>query len=452
MGHWIGQLDGSKKKFVKNMAKYHYLKISFWLFSMISLISCEQKEIINLIVPEVFVSTAFLKSNGTTIEVNCESINPSSVLKQEFGICWSEKPNPTIKDNYQYSGNNSTEEGPFSEQILNAKPNTTYYIRGYIRSNGKDIYSKDFEYNPAIAKGWNRLEDVPRVNGLLNVPFAYLLDNAIPAFRRKAVSFEEYSDILYNTEGKYWFSRQIANKMIYNQFVSDIEYAPGKFDYFMGGGYEIQNSLNGQKKFNKKASTITYPTIDNYPGTDATAVAFGAGNKGYVIEEKPNPNMYSYNEDDFLWKKMKDPPFDNFTGIKATRSNGNGLVILENALDPKDSLRVFRYNYKTDNWLPMTNFPGKDRLGGVLFSINNMVYFGMGEQKITEVGLKDMWQLDLKTEKWTQIANYPGVGSTNLAFVKKGNSIYIGMGYSSIATDIGTSRKFIAYDFWEFKP
>jgi Galactose oxidase, central domain len=426
----------------------------FFLILTINLFACEDKEALQFIEPEVFVSTAYLKPNETTIEVNCETINPSSVNKEEFGICWAEKPGPVITDNYQYSGNNSKEEGPFVEQILNVKPNTKYYIRGFMRVNGRDVYSKDFIYDPVIAKGWYRLQDIPRIKDIINLPIAFLQNNAIPTFKRKLIGFEESYDFVFNDAAKFWSGNVNDSKiMVYDQFTSDIEYAPGKFDFFLGGGYQIENSINGKRKFLKKASTSTYPTVENYPGADVPAVAFGAGNKGFVIEVKANPNMYAFNEENFLWEKMKSPPFANFTNIKATRANGNGIVILENALANNSSkLKVYFYEFKTDTWQQLDDFPGLDRIGGILFSIKNKVYFGLGEQKVTENGLKDMWEYDLDSKTWTQIANYPGSGSTSIAFVRKENSVFIGMGYSSILTDISTSRKFMAYDFWEFRP
>jgi Galactose oxidase, central domain len=427
--------------------------VKYFYILLLILFSCVEKPTFGFIEPEIFVSTAYLLSFGNTIEVNCETINPSSINKEEFGICWSEKPNPTKKDNYQYAGNNSIQEGPFSKQITNIKPNTTYYIKGYMKIKGKDVYSKDFIYNPEIAKGWNRLEDIPRVNNLLNLPFAYLQSNSIPAFKRKLAGFEESVDYIYNDQARFWFNTVSNSKlMVYDQFFADIEYGPGKFDTFSGGGYIISNSISGKTKYLKAAKTETYSKIDDYPGADGPAVAFGAGNKGFVIEVRPNPDLWAFNEEDFQWEKMKKPPFSNFTGIKATRANGDAIVVLENALDKNEKNQVYLYNFQADNWTQLENFPGIDRVGGILFSIKNNVYFGLGEQKNNENGLKDVWEYNLSTKKWIQISNYPGAGSTNLAYVKKGNSVYIGMGYSSLLTDIGTSRKFPSYDFWEFRP
>ncbi len=418
----------------------------------LALISCEKRDAFQFIEPEIFVSTAYLKSNKTTIEVNCETINPSSVNKEEFGICWAEHPEPTIKDNYQYSGNNSVEEGPFTEQILNAKPNIKFYIKGYMRVAGKEYYSKDYIYDPQIAVGWRRLEDIPRDKNLINLPIAYLINNTTPAFQRKNLGFEEAYELLYNDAGGFWSSTKTAQPMVYEPFVCDIEYGNNKFDFIKGGGYQIENPLIGKRKYLKKTSTGTYNIIDDFPGENVKTVGFGAGNKAFVIEIKAKPNMYAFNEENFTWEKMKSPPFENFTNLKATRANGNGLVILENELAANSKLKVYFYNFTDDSWQQLADFPGGDRLGGVLFSIKNKVYFGLGEMKGTENGLKDFWEFDLITQKWTQIANYPGVGSSNVAYVKKGNSIFIGLGYSSLLTGIGTSRKFMAYDFWEFSP
>jgi hypothetical protein len=428
-------------------------KYSILILFLFCNLGCEKKEILQLIEPEIFVSTAYISSSSISIEVNCELVNPSSVIIEEYGICWAEKPMPTIKDGYQYSNNNTTEEGPFSELIANSKSNTKYYIRGYIRVAGKDIYSKEYIYEPKLALGWNRLDDVPRVKGVLNLPNAFLQGNSIPTFLRKQAGLEESYEFVFNDLGNFWSNDiKATGKMIYNQFTADIEYDIGKFDFISGGGYQIENIISGKKKYLKNAKTNTFNVIDDYPGADVASIGFGAGNKAFVIEVKPNPKMYAFNEENFLWETMKNPPFENFTGIKATRANGNGIVILENEIEKDAKMKVYYYNFNTDSWNIWDDFPGPDRVGGVLFSIKNKVYFGLGEQKVNESGLKDIWELDLTTKKWRQLVNYPGGGSTNIAFVKKGNSVYLGMGYSSILTTIGTSKKFIAYDFWEFRP
>jgi hypothetical protein len=417
------------------------------------ILGCVEKPSFEFIEPEIIVSTAYLQTNSNTIEVNCETINPSSVNKEEFGICWSEKPNPTIKDNYQYAGNNSTNEGPFVEQISTVKPNTIYYIRGYMRIKGKDVYSKDFKYNPEIAKGWYRLEDIPRTSGFLNLPIAYLGGNVIPVFKRKVAGFEESVDFIFNDRGRFWSSEKGEySALLYDQFIADIEYGPGKFDVIIGGGYKVENPISGKTRYVKTAFTQTFSPIENYPGANAPAVGFGAGNKAFVIEVKPDPSLWAFNEEDFRWEKMKNPPFSNFTNIKACRATGGGMVILENKLENNTKLEVYFYEFISDKWKQLDDFPGTDRIGGVLFSIKEKIYFGLGEQKISENGLKDFWEFDTATKKWKQIANYPGAGSTNIAFVKKDDSVFIGLGYASIITDIGTSRKFMTYDFWEFKP
>lgn len=423
-----------------------------YFFLILFFSSCEQKEVIQFVPPEIFVSTAYLKADGKTLEVNCETANPSSVLKEEFGICWSEKPNPTRANNYQYSGNNSREEGPFVEEILKLKPNTRIFISGYMRVKGQDIYSKDFVYDPQLPLGWSRLDDIPRDLNTLNLPIAFLALNTNPTFRRKLLGFDQAIDYTFNDIGKFWLNQTITTSIIYDQFFGDIEYFPGSFDSFTGGGFYIENSISKKKVFLKTSKTNTYNPIENYPGANSPAVGFGAGNKGFVIELNQNPKMYAFNEDSFVWEKMKDPPLSNFTGIKATRANGNGFVILENVLERDTPQKVYRYDFVSDTWEELENFPGRDRIGGVLFSIKNKVYYGLGIQKNTEIGLKDFWEYNLITKIWSQKANYPGAGSREIAFVKKGDSVYFGLGYASLPTNIGTAKLFLAYDFWQFKP
>jgi hypothetical protein len=433
---------------VKLLKISNRFKIAFFALLGLNMIGCEPVEKIELVKPTIFVSTAYLLNDKKTIEVNCETLNPSSYNKEEFGIVWGEKQNPTIDDNFQYSGNNSKEEGPFTEQIKNSKPSTTLYIRGYMKVDGIYVYSKDFIYDPTEIKGWTRLEDLPREGNQI-LPDAD--GGPLTIFYQKLPGFEEVVAYSYT---RFWSKVPdfgFVSPMIYDQYRFQIEYAPGVFDNVIGGGYTI-STLDRKKNYRKFIGSRTFSPLAEYLPNPGPAVGFGAGNRGYVIEKKEKPIMWGLDEDKFEFTRFSDPPVSNFTDLKAAGEGKYGLLLAINDKSKNNKIKSYLYINDTNEWIQVDDFPGENRTGSVLFVLKNKAYFGLGQNVFSGEGFKDFWSFDFSTKKWSKAVNYPGAGSINVPFAKVGNSIFIGSGYSSLKTDIGTSTQFVAYDFWEFRP
>ena len=427
--------------------KYLHL-ISFFVCAF--LFSCEKPRIVELPQPSVFVSTAYLKQRTSTIEVNCETINPARINKEEFGIVWSEKPNPTINDNSQYSGNNSTNEGPFTEQIKNIKPGIKYYIRGYIKTGDTYIYSIDYIYEPFAPVGWTRVEDIPRDDNL-NVDFAVGVSGSGAVFYTKVQGFEILQPYRFIPNNNFWVKERNTQDIVYDKFIFDLQYGVDKMAYIYGGGY-IKNPYSPQgKTYVSNVGTEIGQLVD-FPGEKGPLIGFGAGNRGFVIEGKSNPSMYAYDYESFDWAKMKELPFKSFYKLKATRTKKGGLILLESTPLEKKGIKVYSYNFSDDSWEQLPDFPADDRNEGTAFEVNGRTFYGLGISKVTGAGVKDIWEFDSINKTWKKYGEYPGAASIGLSKVKIDNSLCFGLGYGASSTQIGTYRQFQAYDMWIFQP
>jgi uncharacterized protein (TIGR02145 family) len=78
------------------------------------------------------------KITGVTAEIEGEVNLPTSFSAESKGICWSENPNPTIKDDHT----SETGSGSYKSQLIGLKINTTYYARAFVKCSGKIYYSE----------------------------------------------------------------------------------------------------------------------------------------------------------------------------------------------------------------------------------------------------------------------------------------------------------------------
>jgi hypothetical protein len=425
-------------------------KLLIYLFLGYLVLACEKPRIVDLPQPTVLVSSAYLRLNTSIIEVNCESINPARVNKEEFGIVWAEKPSPTVKDNFQYAGNNSTNDGPFTQQIRNVKTGIRYYIRGYIKIGENYIYSPDYIYEPFLPLGWDRVDDIPR-DGNINVEFAVAKSGDKAVFYTKELGAEILQPYGYFPYNNFWAKDRNTQDVVYDKFNFDLQYAADKMAYIYGGGYVRNPYAAQEKKYVRTVDTEIGQLVD-FPGELGPTVGFGASNRGFVIEAKKNPSMYAYDYESFDWQKMKDPPFTSFYKLKAARTKTGALILLESNPLEKQGIKVYAYTPKSDSWEQLPNFPADDRNEGTAFEINGRTFYGLGISKTTGAGIKDIWEFQAATKTWKKYGEYPGAGNISLAKVKINNFLCFGLGYGASPTQIGTYRQFQAYDMWIFKP
>ena len=137
--------------------KYSFSGIVLFIFFLVVLFNCKKDT------PKVAPTVAIVEVKtvtGTTATIKIGIVNNGGALITEQGICWSNKQNPTIKDNkvvpqaMTFTGSgNSIKAGIISETntipsgspevtISDLEPNRTYYFRAYAENTAGVGYSE----------------------------------------------------------------------------------------------------------------------------------------------------------------------------------------------------------------------------------------------------------------------------------------------------------------------
>ncbi|TRX71458.1 hypothetical protein [Carboxylicivirga sp. M1479] len=69
--------------------------------------------------------------------------------------------------------------------------------------------------------------------------------------------------------------------------------------------------------------------------------------------------------------------------------------------------KLLKYDYKTDTWTQLNDFPGVLRTSGIAFVINDTAYIGGGSDRVTRTELTDFWRYDEKNDAWEKMADIP---------------------------------------------
>ena len=103
-----------------------------------------------------------------------------------------------------------------------------------------------------------------------------------------------------------------------------------------------------------------------------------------------------------------------------------GYVIAGQSSNGTDLDDVHRYEFATDTWTQLDDFPGGAR--GYAYGVNegNDAYLGFGSNV---VGYHtDWWHLDMTTGNWTELAAFPGAGRNHPALVWVDNKVVMALG------------------------
>jgi N-acetylneuraminic acid mutarotase len=112
----------------------------------------------------------------------------------------------------------------------------------------------------------------------------------------------------------------------------------------------------------------------------------------------------------------------------------------------------YEYEPQTDSWTKKADFPGRDRVNGIAFSVDGKGYYGAGEAKDRIEGLRDLWQYNPKEDKWEKFADFPGSGNVKLITNTIADKVYIGLGFRIENSPVGALKYSRAYDYWQFSP
>ncbi len=231
----------------------------------------------------------------------------------------------------------------------------------------------------------------------------------------------------------------------------------GETAYFtlFGSGYSTNESFPNGFRFIKDWWLMS---DYNQTGDIVNGVAlsgFMANNKGYFVENNDKKQAWKINNGE-IYEKIK--PFSgNFlgkfltTGIKL-KNKGVGFLLSESSDEKIKTKEFYQYDTDKDTWTRKADFAGEDRQEGVLFGIDDKIYYGLGQSKTDAKGFRDIWQYDTQTDKWSRFATYPGSGNIKVATAQVAGKVYIGMGYYVGSTSINTEKYIGTSDFWEFVP
>lgn len=106
------------------------------------------------------------------------------------------------------------------------------------------------------------------------------------------------------------------------------------------------------------------------------------------------------------------------------------------------------YDPATDQWSEKKGYPGPLRENGVVFSIGDCAYFGMGRESFrSSAMLKDLWKYDPRNDTWTKVVDFPGNARWNATAFSHNGKAYVGLGHQAY---YGQSPSY--KDIWEYDP
>lgn len=169
---------------------------------------------------------------------------------------------------------------------------------------------------------------------------------------------------------------------------------------FMGLGWNGSSTYDDLYQYTP--SSQKWDTLTSYPGAAGRNCLFASTNKkGYVGGGNINK----------IWPYYKD---------------------------------FWEYDYATDTWTSKGNLPFGNRVGGLGFAIDGIIYMGMGHDGTGDY--TDLWAYNPDSSSWTQKKDFPGTGRMQMySFVVDGKVI-VGGGHRWNSS--GTAED----DYYQYDP
>ena len=446
---------------MKSIQTYFYKYLSAYLFVLIVISSCERIEKdVELPLPEVYLTSTRTDISQTKVLVKGERVYARKNGTDIFGVVYADKPEPTISDpKLSVSENN----GIFEVTAPNLKANTTYYFRAYLQTKDNKIYySNQLESSGLYDNRWESLDDIPDTfKYFTGVLFLDIIGNfTILNVEDNTISIVPYFTYGYdytigNTQTQTWFNSTAFNIKMLTGVREMIILNPNKSRIFIGGGFQVNNNLPSSKVFSNRL--WCYSCLDKYGGeltvpmpTEGEAKAFSVGDNMFVMEAQTAGRLWDFTN--LEWQPKSNHTFKNLGRIVAAGTSQRGYVISESNVQSIQGCLLYEYNPLNDTWISKKTFVGEERNEGLIFSVKNKIYYGLGRAKKTKRILKDIWEYDPPTDSWQQIGFYPGNGNIALIQTVSGNNVYLGMGYQSFVNGINGLEFSGVRDFWKFNP
>jgi N-acetylneuraminic acid mutarotase len=216
-------------------------------------------------------------------------------------------------------------------------------------------------------------------------------------------------------------------------------FSNGNYGYLCGGSLDNITHYNELWQYD--------PTIDrwfsraSFPGTARrNLISFTIDSLSYVglgynySNNQIYNDMFVYNPNSDSWLQIATFPGSATRGSSAITHNGKGYVV--GGTLPRGTIaptnHLYEYNPINNTWTQRANFPGGARSGGVTFSSDSAIYFGLGHNHST--AFNDLWAYSPNTNVWRIVDSFPGVARHNAsAFLVNGKAI-VGGGLSVMVT------------------
>jgi N-acetylneuraminic acid mutarotase len=228
--------------------------------------------------------------------------------------------------------------------------------------------------------------------------------------------------------------------------------------YYVGYGWD--HSTTKKDFWEYDSETKVWVEKKEVPHAIYGGVSFVINGTAYVGQGisnvYPNYRFWKYDSKLDVWSRIADFPgyeFSTITGASAFSYNGMGYVINgnENFTWEKE---FWQYDPVANSWERLDDFPGKPRHQSSHFIINGKVYICGGSNHLGDGNstfYNDFWEYDFETKIWTQKADFPGKGRVGGVGFVINNRGYYGLGWRNAEDyDIGYAE--LTGDLWEYYP
>ncbi len=394
------------------------------------------------------------------------AINFSEVFQSvpEMGVVWSDKPSPTINDTRLSQQDVKTDQR-FSFVLSNLQKGKTYYVRGYYTLKGETTYSDEIQFTQNYDGMWIKLpspelgtneyispDDIFNTGGFGgNIIINCYKVNRLTQNSVLQTYFKNFVQWNASNYGNRNQPNPAPRPMIYNRIYTQFQAGADLFSLY-GAGY--QSVLQNKGKFYNKIINIleSNGNWESYPGADARLSSFGIGSYPYILENLPNGKLWRFDFSVLKWNEWGTVPAKKAARFIALDAGERAFVLVEPESTNDPAKELYEYLPTEKRWERKADFPGGDRRSSVGFTVNNRLFFGLGQSTRDLSALRDLWEYVVATNTWKKAGTYPGGGTVNNFAIGNTGTGFVGFGEQHRRTSVGGDDYLQTNDFWLFRP
>jgi len=325
----------------------------------------------------------------------------------------------------------------FSEDLdVDLLPNTTYYIRAFVKTAQERIYYSNTAQWVTLSGTWKQLADFPGPHRLSALTF----NSGNNAYIVGGVTLENQprTDVWqYDAAADTWSQK------------ADF---PAAVDSRKGAAFVVNDS----------AYVVTSDGLWRYDAladawqkkgdglNQVNMIAFGIGEKGYVGSGSFNGYFYAYDRSAKTWTTRHGYPGEARLHYYSISAGGKGYAGYGRESSTSDEYvnEFYEYNPTGDTWTKKSSFFEYDdyKIGMVCFAIADKVYIGLGRTR-GDFDFATLFQYDPSTG-WHEVNSLPGTERSNAVAFSIRSKGYVGLGLKFYAGGQVDKLK----DFWQFVP